>query len=44
MQVPWELAKVWPDASLVVIEDAGHTGSAAFSAAVQQALDGFADT
>jgi proline iminopeptidase len=42
MHVPWELAKVWPDASLVVIEDAGHTGSAAFSAAIQQALDGFA--
>jgi proline iminopeptidase len=44
MQVPWELAKAWPDASLVVVEDAGHTGSVAFSAAIQQALDGFAVT
>jgi proline iminopeptidase len=42
MQVPWELAKAWPDASLVVIEDAGHTGSAAFGSAIQQALDAFA--
>jgi len=42
MRVPWELAKAWPDASLVVIEDAGHTGSEAFGRAIQRALDRFA--
>lgn len=42
LQVPWELAKAWPDASLVVIEDAGHTGSAAYERAILEALDGFA--
>ncbi|MGI5127095.1 prolyl aminopeptidase [Pseudonocardia sp. CA-107938] len=44
LHVPWELAKVWPDAELVVIEDAGHTGSAQFSRAIQDALDRFAVT
>ncbi|WP_188192702.1 prolyl aminopeptidase [Nonomuraea sp. SYSU D8015] len=24
---PWELARAWPDARLVVVEDSGHTGS-----------------
>jgi proline iminopeptidase len=31
----WELARAWPDAELIVIDDSGHTGSAA----VQEALD-----
>ena len=26
--VAWELAQLWPDARLVVIEDSGHTGAA----------------
>ncbi|MEV8455022.1 prolyl aminopeptidase [Streptomyces sp. NPDC052095] len=38
----WELARAWPDAELMVIEDAGHKGSAAMNAAVLTALDGFA--
>ena len=25
----WELARAWPGAELIVIEDSGHTGSAA---------------
>jgi proline iminopeptidase len=24
---PWELARAWPDAELIVVEDSGHTGS-----------------
>lgn len=42
LDVPWQLAKVWPDASLVVVQDAGHTGSDTFGAAILTALDGFA--
>jgi proline iminopeptidase len=40
--VAWELASVWPDAGLVVIEDAGHTGSEATTAAIRAALAEFA--
>ena len=35
----WELARAWPSAELVVVEDSGHTGSAA----MEQALDAAAD-
>jgi proline iminopeptidase len=35
----WELARAWPDAELIVIDDSGHTGSAA----MQQALDAAGD-
>jgi proline iminopeptidase len=38
----WELAKVWPDAQLVIIEDSGHTGSAAMNQALSDAMDRFA--
>jgi proline iminopeptidase len=38
----WELARAWPDARLVVIDDSGHTGSAAMTRAVRSALAGFA--
>ncbi|WP_328905134.1 prolyl aminopeptidase [Streptomyces sp. NBC_00234] len=38
----WELAKVWPDAELTVIEDAGHLGGTATRRAVLAALDRFA--
>jgi proline iminopeptidase len=36
---PWELAQAWPGAELNVIDDSGHTGSAA----MQQALDAAGD-
>ncbi|MFE3825860.1 prolyl aminopeptidase [Streptomyces sp. NPDC059092] len=39
----WELARAWPDARLVVIDDAGHKGSAAGQREVRNALDSFAD-
>jgi proline iminopeptidase len=35
----WELARAWPGAELIVIEDSGHTGSAA----MQEALDAAGD-
>ncbi|MEV0380580.1 prolyl aminopeptidase [Nonomuraea sp. NPDC050643] len=40
----WELAKAWPDARLVVIDDSGHTGSEAMRKAIFAALDEFAAT
>jgi proline iminopeptidase len=35
----WELARAWPGAELIVIDDSGHTGSAA----MQEALDAAGD-
>ena len=35
----WQLARAWPDAELIVIEDSGHTGSLA----MQEALDAAGD-
>lgn len=37
----WELAKVWPDARLVVIEDSGHTGSETMNRVLREAIDEF---
>ncbi|OBB14499.1 prolyl aminopeptidase [Mycolicibacterium setense] len=39
----WELAQAWLDAELVVVEDSGHTGSAAMEDAVRQAIARFTD-
>lgn len=38
----WQLAQAWPDAELQVIDDSGHTGSTAMSAAVLRAIARFA--
>jgi proline iminopeptidase len=35
----WELARAWPGAELIVIDDSGHTGSAAMQEALQAAGD-----
>ncbi|MEU9565199.1 prolyl aminopeptidase [Streptomyces sp. NPDC048161] len=43
LDTAWELAHAWPGAELVVIEDAGHKGSAAMSEAVYAAFDRFAE-
>ena len=40
----WELAQVWPDAELKVIEDAGHTGSPAMATAITDAITRYAVT
>ncbi|GAA1360708.1 prolyl aminopeptidase [Streptomyces beijiangensis] len=42
LDTAWELARAWPDASLTVIEDAGHKGSASTRAQVVAVLDRFA--
>jgi proline iminopeptidase len=42
LDTPWALSRVWPDAQLVVVEDAGHTGSDTMRAEVRRALDRFA--
>jgi proline iminopeptidase len=42
LDTPWELARAWPDARLVVIDDAGHTGGAATRREILAALDAFA--
>ncbi|MDZ7884217.1 MAG: prolyl aminopeptidase [Mycobacterium sp.] len=39
----WELARAWPEAELVVIEDSGHTGSPTMRAAVEDAIARFTD-
>ncbi|GAA3444173.1 prolyl aminopeptidase [Planomonospora venezuelensis] len=38
----WELARAWPDAELVIVEDSGHTGSDAMRVEILGALDRFA--
>jgi proline iminopeptidase len=38
----WELARAWPDARLVVVDDSGHTGSETMNNEVLSALDVFA--
>lgn len=43
VQPVWDLVRNWPDGRLIVVEDAGHTGSPAFSAALAGAVDEFAD-
>jgi proline iminopeptidase len=35
----WELARAWPGAELIVIEDSGHTGSRAMQEALHDAGD-----
>jgi proline iminopeptidase len=40
--VAWELARAWPDAELVVVEDSGHTGSETFRRLTLEATDRFA--
>jgi proline iminopeptidase len=39
---PWELAKAWPDATLTIVENSGHTGSDSMRRRVAEALAGFA--
>ena len=38
----WELARAWPDARLVVVDDSGHTGSDKMRNAILDALNEFA--
>jgi proline iminopeptidase len=36
---PWEIAQAWPGAELVVVDNSGHTGSAAMTEALHGARD-----
>jgi len=36
---PWELARAWPGAELIIIEDSGHTGSTAMTDQMHAAAD-----
>ncbi|MDP9864704.1 MULTISPECIES: prolyl aminopeptidase [Streptosporangium] len=38
----WELARAWPDAELIIVDDSGHTGSPTMRAEVLGAIDRFA--
>ncbi|MET8043428.1 prolyl aminopeptidase [Micromonospora sp. NPDC005215] len=42
LQTAWELHRAWPDAELIVVEDAGHLGTAETREHVLRALDRFA--
>ncbi|GAA4517294.1 prolyl aminopeptidase [Actinoallomurus oryzae] len=42
LQTAWGLARAWPGAELIVVEDAGHLGGAATRGHVLAALDRFA--
>lgn len=41
LQAAWNLANAWPAAELVIVDDAGHTGSPAMRAAVLAAVERF---
>jgi proline iminopeptidase len=42
LRTAWEVARAWPDAELVVVDDSGHTGSDAMNELIVDALDRFA--
>jgi proline iminopeptidase len=42
LDTAWELARAWPDAELVVVNDSGHTGSDTMRDRIRSALDEFA--
>ncbi|WP_220448976.1 prolyl aminopeptidase [Nonomuraea mesophila] len=42
LETAHDLARAWPDAELIVVEDSGHTGSPTFRDAIFAALDRFA--
>ncbi|MGW2546563.1 prolyl aminopeptidase [Kitasatospora sp. NPDC001574] len=41
LDTPWSLARAWPDATLTVIDEAGHTGTPVMRRAVLDALERF---
>ncbi|WP_433556024.1 prolyl aminopeptidase [Pseudonocardia xinjiangensis] len=42
LDTAWILASAWPDAELVIVDDAGHSGSDTMSERIREALDRFA--
>lgn len=43
LDTAWRLTRSWPEADLVVVDDAGHTGSATMRAEIRRAVERFAD-
>ncbi|GLU48313.1 prolyl aminopeptidase [Nocardiopsis ansamitocini] len=43
LDTAWQLARAWPDARLLVIDDSGHRGSDTMRDRLLDAVDGFAD-
>jgi proline iminopeptidase len=41
LETAWHLARGWPDATLTVVEDSGHTGSDTMRTLIREALDSF---
>lgn len=41
LETAWLLAQRWPDATLTVVEDSGHTGSGTMRTLIREALDSF---
>jgi proline iminopeptidase len=41
VRTAWELARAWPDALLIVVDDSGHTGSETMRNEVRSALERF---
>ena len=41
LRTAWELAQAWPDTQLKIIEDSGHAGSPAMTAAIADAITQF---
>ncbi len=44
LDVPWNLARAWPESDLVILDDEGHTGGRRRTDALISASDRFADT
>ncbi|MFL6021547.1 MAG: prolyl aminopeptidase [Gaiellaceae bacterium] len=42
LQIAWDVARAWPDAELIVVEDSGHTGSETMRAKILETTDRFA--
>ncbi|HEY0698796.1 MAG TPA: prolyl aminopeptidase, partial [Micromonospora sp.] len=42
LHTAWDLVRAWPDAELIVVDDAGHLGSSTTQGHVLAALDRFA--
>ena len=38
-KILWELARAWPGAELIIIEDSGHTGSTTMTEQMHAAAD-----
>ncbi|MFL6038442.1 MAG: prolyl aminopeptidase [Gaiellaceae bacterium] len=42
LQIAWDVARAWPDAELIVVEDSGHTGSETMRTKILETTDRFA--